>query len=93
MEIDIPGGSYHVCVKTEFFYPPIWNHKQPVHCLHSGRFCSSKKAVSQRFTKLTEKSLKTGKCDFRALFRALLFLAVCRQYQNKQQVNNAWWYH
>jgi hypothetical protein len=100
MEINVPGSSYHVCAKTEFFHPPIWNRKRPVHCLCSGRFCAAKRAVSQRFPKLTEKSLKTGKqsryrgkCDFRALFRVLPFLAVCRQYPNKQRDNNAWWYH
>ena len=61
MEINVPGSSYHVCAKTEFFHPPIWNRKRPVHCLCSGRFCAAKKAVSQKFLKLTEKSSKTGK--------------------------------
>lgn len=60
MEINVPGSSYHVCAKTEFFHPPIWNRKRPVHCLCSGRFCAAKRAVSQRFPKLTEKSLKQG---------------------------------
>jgi hypothetical protein len=55
MEINVPGA------KTEFFHPSIWNRKRPVHCLCLGRFCAAKKAVSQRFLKLTEKSLKIGK--------------------------------
>ena len=46
---------------NEFFHPPIRSRKRPVHCLLSGRFCAAKEAVSQRFPKPTEKSLKIAK--------------------------------